>query len=366
MFRVKTTVLCVCGAFTIAGCASLMQQKGAQLWTVQPAFGVKHSGPNAEAMYELGRYYHGQDRYDDAIVAYRDALAQDRGYADAHNALGVIYAEQGRYDEAMHELQAALAISPRAAYLHNNLGYALLLRGSNEEAVKVLEEARRLEPGYPLALYNLGVAYGRVSEAQRARRAAQADASTAATASQANSVPGSAEVPTTPDSDVRLVAVAPNVYELQTAAAAATYAEKKPLTTAGIQVVTVDPTADAPHEQLKPFKLEVSNGNGVSSMARRVARFLEGHGIATGRLTNATTFQQPRTQIEYREGYRTEAVHVGSALPKPVPAVQGGALRSDIHVRVIVGRDLGNDTALFDPQAPKLQVAANVKRPAGR
>ena len=101
-------------------------------------------------------------------------------------------------------------------------------------------------------------------------------------------------------------------------------------------------------------------------MASRVARFLEHHGVPTGRLTNATTFRQPTTQIQYREGYRAEAARLGSMLPKPVPATQAGTLRSDIHVRLVLGRDGRNDTALFDAQAAKVQLAANAENRAGR
>jgi tetratricopeptide (TPR) repeat protein len=408
MFRVKATVLCVCGAFGLASCASLTTSKTGQPWTVQPVFSVNDAGPKADAMYRLGRFYQGQRRYAEAIAAYRQALAPDPGYADAQNGLGVIYAEQGRHAEAVKAFQAAIAAAPRAAYLHNNLGYVLLLQGSNEKAVEVLEEARRLEPDNAKVRDNLIIGYERLIEEKQARRPVQPDTNTTVAAeSKAESAKASVEVRTAPDSGVRLVAVAPAVYELQAPGAEAAGAQKKHgadaavpaatvvspergsaaptyvLTTAsGTQEVQVhdSPTTieananateaarpdEARQQELEAFKLEVSNGNGVGGMAARVAGYLARFGVSTGRLTNDKPFSQPTTLIQYREGYRTQAARIGSMLPKAVPVVQAGALRSDIHVRVVLGRDVRHDVALFDAERSKIQLAAEASEQTAR
>lgn len=395
MFRVKSTVLCVCGAFGLAGCGSLGTSNTGQPSTVQPAFGVNHAVPNADALYRIGRFYQGQRRYAEAIAAYRRALSLDPGYADAQNGLGVIYAEQGHYNEAVKSFQAAIATSPRAAHLHNNLGYILLLQGADEKAVEVLEEARRLEPDNAKVRDNLIIGYERLIE----KRKAQPDTKTAIAAeAQAQSAQAPVEVRTAPDSGVRLVAVAPDVYELQAPGAEAAGAQKKhgsdsvpaasvasptsesaaptyaPIATSGAQEVQVHdspatieasgstPEAARPDEPRRPgvqaFKLEVSNGNGVAGFAARVGGYLGRFGVSTGRLTNDSTFAQPTTVIQYREGYRTQAARIGAMLPKPVPVVQAGTLRSDIHVRVMLGRDVRNDVALFDAEPSKMKLAA--------
>jgi hypothetical protein len=126
----------------------------------------------------------------------------------------------------------------------------------------------------------------------------------------------------------------------------------------------VHPTPEPP--RLGAFKLEVSNGNGVAGMARRVARFLDRRGVSTGRLTNDATFQRPTTEVQYRVGYRADALRVGSMLPKPVAAMETKTLRSDIHVRVVLGHDLRNDTALFDVPRSKIQLASNAEHRTGR
>lgn len=406
MPKLKPVVLSVASAFSIVGCASLTTSS--QSWTVQPAFSVNHAGPKADAMYRLGRFYQGQRRYAEAIAAYRQALAMDAGHADAQNGLGVIYAEQGRYDEAVKAFQAAIAASPRAAYLQNNLGYVLLLQGSNGKAVEVLEEARRLEPGNAKVRDNLVIGYERLIEQRKAQRPVQLDPETAvAVEAEAKSAQASVEVRTAPDSDVKLVTVAPAVYELQASGAEAAGAQTKhgadsaaPAATvvhserasaapayaltnasAGHEVrVAGSPTTieasgsateagrsdKARQQELEAFKLEVSNGNGVGGMAARVAGYLASFGVSTGRLTNDKTFLQPTTLIQYREGYRTQAARIGSVLPKEVPVVQADTLRSDIHVRVVLGRDVRNDVALFDAERSKLQLAAEASEQTAR
>jgi tetratricopeptide (TPR) repeat protein len=399
MPKLKPVVLSVASAFSIVGCASLTTSKTGQPWTVQPAFSVNHAGPKADAMYRLGRFYQGQRRYAEAIAAYRQALAMDAGYADAQNGLGVIYAEQGHHDEAVKAFQAAIAASPRAAYLHNNLGYVLLLQGSNEKAVEVLEEARRLQPGNAKVRDNLVIGYERLIEERKAQRPVQLDLEAAAAVeSEAKSAQASVEVRTAPDSGVKLVTVAPAVYELQASGAEAAGAQTKhgadsaapaatvvPLergsptpayvltTASGTQEAQVAGSAttieasghateaarpdEARQQEVEAFKLEVSNGNGVGGMAARVAGYLARFGVSTGRLTNDKTFSQPTTLIQYREGYRTQAARIGSAMPKEVPVVQADTLRSDIHVRVVLGRDVRSDVALFDAGRSKLKLA---------
>lgn len=351
MFKVKTIVLGVCGVFSMAGCASLIGQGGERAWRIEPSYGIEHGRATPEGMYRLGRYYQGRVSYDQAIAAYRAALEQDRNFADAHNGLGVIYASQGRYDEAIREFQMAIAIASHLAHLHNNLGYAYLLQGSNEKAVKALQEAWRLDPGNEKTLHNLVLAHQRLSGVEKEQSVGR-PIPIPTTASQSGAKPSTVEkIKSRPESSVRLVAVAPNVYELREPELGA-----KPVQAGEVQESRATRQQTGP--QLKPFKLEVSNGNGVTGMARRVAGRLERIGIATGRLTNQLPFDQASTEVQYREGYRPEAARLASALQGAVSVVRNDRLRNDIHVRLVLGQDIRNETALFVPQTAKSQLAA--------
>jgi len=111
-----------------------------------------------EADYRQGRSYQGSMQYAAAITAYRKALQENPGNAEAHNALGVAYASLGRHDEAVAELMTALALAPKAAHIYNNLGYAYLLHGSKAEALAILRLANTLEPADKRFLENMRAA----------------------------------------------------------------------------------------------------------------------------------------------------------------------------------------------------------------
>ena len=96
---------------------------------------------------------------------------------------------------------------------------------------------------------------------------------------------------------------------------------------------------------LTDWGIEISNGNGVRHMARRIGDFLMEKGLEKPFLTNAVDFNQPETIVYYREGYLQEAYRVA----KEIPGYQNmekvaGFRRPGINVRVLIGKDL----ILFD------------------
>lgn len=93
MRKLETIVLATTGALAVMGCAPLKQEPRAQL-DVQPILSVRSSA-DSDALYWAGRYFQGQGQYEQALKAYRQALAMAPNHADAHNALGVIYSLQG-------------------------------------------------------------------------------------------------------------------------------------------------------------------------------------------------------------------------------------------------------------------------------
>jgi tetratricopeptide (TPR) repeat protein len=346
MFRKKTIALSMCGLFSMVGCSSTSDQAN---WRIDPLYGVKHSSETPKDLYRLGQYYKGRVRYDQAIAAYKAALERDPGFADAHNGLGVVYARQGRYEEAIREFQNAITIAPQSAYFYNNLGYAYLLQGSNERAMKTLEEAQRLDPSNKKVMKNLKLARKgeEQSNTNNVRKPAVAEASTAPKAQSTQVVVGKSSNAQT---NVALVAVAPNVYELQ---------EPRSVGASEVAAISVDLMGGNknPVAQPKPFGLEVSNGNGITGMARQVAERLESSGVKTVHLTNQLPFQQASTEIQYREGYLAEAMRLSTIFQVPVLVVYHEALRSDIHLRVVLGRDVSSEAALVGSRGSNTQIA---------
>ena len=263
-------------------------------------------------MYRLGRYYEGQPRFDLAINAYREAIRRDPLMVEAYTALGTSLAAQQRYDEAIRQFQAAIVLAPNAAHLHNNLGYAYLLSGQSEQAVKVLEKAQGLDSAHAKSAENL-----RVARAQLGNSGPE-------TASSSNTNVAVQPV-TTPQPGSSLVEVAPQVFELRTS--------PKPRHFEKIEAVPLPPIREpqARTTSASGFKLEISNGNGVSGLAKRVAGRLGAAGVRTARLTNQRPFNQPTTEVQYREGYAAAATALASKLQHPVQVKPNHDLAS--HIR---------------------------------
>ena len=84
-------------------------------------------------------------------------------------------------------------------------------------------------------------------------------------------------------------------------------------------------------------KLEISNGNGVTGAAARLARTLDEQGIKTARLTNTKPFVVPTSRIEYRPDQQQLAQTLARRLGLPLQAQDGKPARADM--RIVLGRD---------------------------
>jgi hypothetical protein len=105
------------------------------------------------------------------------------------------------------------------------------------------------------------------------------------------------------------------------------------------------------------YRLELSNGNGVTGMAKRLGEQLVAKGLPKARLTNQKPFRQRLTQIQYRDGYADIAAALRNRMPNQPPMIKTVALRASTDVRVVLGRDLPRDVALLDPAPEPMQVA---------
>jgi Flp pilus assembly protein TadD len=383
----------VCCIALASGCAS-NQTTSAAPWTIKTTAIAKNSKDKPEAMYQLGRYYQGQNRFNEAINAYLKALNADADFVEARNGLGVIYSKQGKYREAIDAFQAAIQQSPKAAHLYSNMGYAYYLQGQYAESVKALQQATALDPNNQRALNNLGQAYAKAGNTSQSAQAfaeaisvehlnhtasevaapAQrvpanvtniaatpvADASEKTIAAQDTeilAIPKDRGVIKTADSSVlvlpvvetraKLVPVAPHVSELQL----------RPQTTEEMQVVS-----DDHFQALKKVRLEVANGNGVGGAAGKVGKFLRGHGYTAARLTNQKPYKTKTTQIHYRSGYEAQAELLQSKLLDAPELVERHDMRADVNVRVVLGKDMVTQLAHYEYQLKEMQLAFNASK----
>jgi predicted O-linked N-acetylglucosamine transferase (SPINDLY family) len=104
----------------------------------------------------------------EAVAAYRAALADDPGSLMANNNLGQIYIDTGRYAEAEQLLQRAVQTAPKDASVRVNLGVVRQKQARLVAAVADFEAALAIDPANIVGLNSLA---GILSAQGRAREA---------------------------------------------------------------------------------------------------------------------------------------------------------------------------------------------------
>jgi Tfp pilus assembly protein PilF len=353
------------------GCSSPDQPRTSL--QIQPVLSIRHGAPDAQAYYQLGRYFQGQYRFEQAETAYLKAIEADDRNIEAMNALASLYAERGELDRSAQLFQRVTELSPDVAYLYNNLGYAHLLQGRLDDAYtevrKALSLDATLERGWAnierIAELRSDVA---LAEAAKSRRL---DALPMEFATNAMPVQLAGELP--PERTLALVmersinAPAPLVAVADTPIAKPvgprTVAPRQEsdkriaggkfvLVSASREVVSngkpIDIGQTRPAEpgdraersaSVPAARIEVSNGNGVARFATRFSSRLKAERIPVTRITNNESFSLKNTIIEYQPGYELAAralmfrTHLAAHL---VPAAKP---RSGSDVRIVLGRD---------------------------
>jgi len=98
-------------------------------------------------------------RTKDHVIPYTFAVALVRSGIDPSGPAGL---------EAVEALRASIRVNAAFAPAHSQLGRLLLRRDDVDGAIRELEKAIELDPGATAALYNLGQAYNRKGDRQRA------------------------------------------------------------------------------------------------------------------------------------------------------------------------------------------------------
>ncbi len=352
----------VCCLPLLDSCAT-QQEAQAPAWKIMPLNRISRAAGAAD--YEqLGHYYQVQHRYPEAAAAYVKALRINPSATDALENLGVVRAMQGQYAQAVELLSRAAKLAPASAHVQNNLGYALCLLGKPQEAIAPLREATRLDPHNRKAFANLAVAYDRTGDhngAILARRAAEQAPDSPQIASgtirgvtpvrgdsqQSHPVDGKAPVVATGNQVQSLPVLQPgrSIPVSMATAPSPFVAAPVPADTALLSVAPVVMTQ--PDTGYQVSMIEISNGNGVRDMARRVGIWLHGSGFVVERLSNQKPFNVRLTQIQYRPGHAAEAGRLQALLPQAAQMVESRKLHDHIQVRLVLGRNVVADRTWF-------------------
>ena len=273
---------------------------------IEPAVSIRHSDNSADGFYRLGRYHQGENRLDEAMDAYRVALAEDGEHIGARNALAAVFAAQSRFDEALAEFHTILQRHPDLAYVHNNLGYANFLKNDYPAALAEIGTAIALDPANARAFGNLALVHEKLGDGAKARAALRRAAAAK------------------PGGEAQLADAPPPQTSPALPSAAAT--PKQP---------------DQAKNILESPDIEIANGTPNAGFASAMSEALTRDGVIVSRITDLKPYTQHRTVILYRDGFYKQAVELSRRFAVPPAIVNNTHTRKPSDqsgVRLVLGK----------------------------
>jgi Flp pilus assembly protein TadD len=330
------------------------------------------SQDSRDSLYNNACYFQRKGKHKLAIEEFKRALAIDPNYAKAYNGIGISYDFLGDYSSAIDAYEKALALDPDVDYVYNNLGYCYLLKGELNHAIAAFRKAISLNDQNKLYHNNLGLAYAQrgdnelaLIELKLAGDAARAQYILGQICYQKGSyvqaekylTEAIANDPSLTNAE-RYLRAASTLAKISRAqheqkpdiATESGHEDNKPVLRSETHASVVGTNA-AQHPDhgievsLRALRheteIEISNGNGVRHMAKRVGAYLSSRGFVRIRLTNARHFNYPTSRIYYLDGYLTEATTIGQNLPAYGTLREVKELsKARAKIRVLVGKDL--------------------------
>lgn len=315
--------------------------------------------------YKLGRYYQEQGKYAQAIEAFTKAVRNDHRYCKAYNGIAMCYDALRRYNLAHDSYEHALHCDPQGAYIYNNYGLSNLLCGNYEKGVSLLHEAVQLSEDNTRIQNNLLLAQGLIDRKKQTDQLAlrwqgvpfrvQTHEEQGVTEDEQPLTNQVCALPDTsryveeqntgmgkrlPFGTVGKLLVVSRESETEPASAFERNIRKVRLVAEKVRKRVVQGQAVA-NLARKNAAVEVSNGNGVTGMARRCAVYFRGHDFRVRRITNAKHFRYTDSMIFYKEGYLQVAKKLSMVIPglqemKKVESFD----RDSVDVKVLLGKDL--------------------------
>lgn len=334
--------------------------------------------------YEIGRHYQKNGNYGHAAIAYQKSLQLDSSYTKSIIGLATVYADQKLYVISIPLFEQVVKVEPHAIN-YNNLGYVYYLNNQHAEANRVLTQAIMLEPEYVQAQRNLALVASNQSAVVNSDLTQPNDSSNKDAESGQGFVNGGTEVsdlqiPTSSsqpikqdvidnaretNSETKIVQNESGIYELNTKSEASSAANIKSASTTDVpdksntilatisggitfkHLPVIKKLFDLASNQMASFNMsdtnqfvEIVNGNGMKGMARAVAsKFQESSALQT-KVADAKRFNQMKTHIQYKTGYRNDAVSLNHHLLNKPYLVKNDNLPSDVALCLVLGRDL--------------------------
>jgi tetratricopeptide (TPR) repeat protein len=308
---------------------------------------VRAARGNPDAHCLLGDFHQGRGRHREAIEEFNKALRIDPLFVKALNGIAISLDQMGEHERAQERYQAALAIKPDLDYLYNNLGYSFLLQERYEEAAAAFEKANDLAGGQVGRIRNnLALANSALGKVDPAAVPAAPKHQALIEYAAANHLLKNGGYEEARDHYGKALTLDPDLRGARKGTEVATlladvkrYMDRESsLATAGQDRPVV----------LGRDGIEISNGNGMSGMAKEVSSFLKKQGFNVVRLTNADHYRYAKASVYYRGDAELTAQQIKGAIPGITQMKKvGGFDRDGVRVRVLVGRDLAGERKTF-------------------
>lgn len=247
-----------------------------------------------------------------SLAVWRDLAASPPADAGPDTAyrfadLGSAYLRSGDYDAARVALERACLLDPLVAHSWELLGEALAALGQDARARQMLRQAASLR-----------------------QHDLRADFATTGGQTAVAALGQAMETPQPGWAQAQIHVGVDGMMELRRIPASA------PVVQSALQPLSLPPAVT---------RLEISNGNGVTGMARALARRIDAPSLRVTRLSNQPGFAVRHTRIEY------DAAHVDAArrLAQRVGSVylQEVERRAPANLRLVLGRDLAHRGAML-------------------
>lgn len=98
----------------------------------------------ADYYYQQGKIYQSQAKYDDALVAFEQAVSINPKHVKALEEAGYEWSMKGNYEKAVEYYKKGLEVNKKNGNLWDRLGLAYNSMGNQEEAKKAFEQACKL------------------------------------------------------------------------------------------------------------------------------------------------------------------------------------------------------------------------------
>lgn len=161
LLRPFMILLCIA---SLAGC----QNKEAKIRDLQQT--VWTNPEDARGYLNLGKEYSRQQRYDEAIEAYRRAIAIEPGLDEAYSALGAAYFNKKEYSSALPWMKRRVELAPDDSLRQFDLGNVYYQLKRYDDAISAYRQAIDNSYSFDEAWYTLAICQikaGRMDEARK-------------------------------------------------------------------------------------------------------------------------------------------------------------------------------------------------------